>query len=664
MAIENRLSSSESVKREGLVKQALCFAIAFVSVLGLLRAQAADDFFRAIRSGDLGALRHLSANPVNVKDRLDTTPLHYAALYGNTESVRILLDRGADPTARNKSEATPLIYAAYNFDKTRLLVEQGADVNAHCASGMTPLLVAVSVHGNTATVRYLLEKGADLKATFALDGSDALQTAAAKGDTEMVRLLLAKGADPRRINKAGYTALLNTFQGTDSEQVRILVDAGSDVNAANTFSGAVKNGPINLVHMTPLFLAAPDAEPSTVKTLLSAGAHVNEADLRKMNPLMNAVATDQPKLATIRHLIAAGADVNAKDQNGESVLDWALKYRNPEVVPILKEAGAKPGTPFVAPRRPSDFTPGEPKDAVARSSALLAKSGETFFVEGGGCVGCHHQPMNARAFAALRAANQKPDERLRRTFLDGMIAIRPDTLSNLPLQTARGGDFDELLAQTQALADLGEPASPTTDVIVHYLAARQSASGAWENLGLPRPPMETSTISRTAMAVRALKTYGWPARRQEFDERMARAQAFLLAAHPVSCYEQADRIMGLKAAGAPDRDINKSALALIAQQKPDGGWSQTPYLDSDAYATGMALSTLYQGGYLKPADPVYARGVAYLVKTQFPDGSWYVRSRAPKLQPYFQSAFPYDHDQWISSSATAMAVMALAPALQ
>jgi hypothetical protein len=32
-----------------------------------------------------------------------------------------------------------------------------------------------------------------------------------------------------------------------------------------------------------------------------------------------------------------------------------------------------------------------------------------------------------------------------------------------------------------------------------------------------------------------------------------------------------------------------------------------------------------------------------------------------KLQPYFQSAFPFDHDQWISNSATAYAVMALAP---
>jgi hypothetical protein len=46
------------------------------------------------------------------------------------------------------------------------------------------------------------------------------------------------------------------------------------------------------------------------------------------------------------------------------------------------------------------------------------------------------------------------------------------------------------------------------------------------------------------------------------------------------------------------------------------------------------------------------------------DGSWYVRSRAVKFQPYFQSGFPFDHDQWISAAATAWAVRALAPAIQ
>jgi hypothetical protein len=50
--------------------------------------------------------------------------------------------------------------------------------------------------------------------------------------------------------------------------------------------------------------------------------------------------------------------------------------------------------------------------------------------------------------------------------------------------------------------------------------------------------------------------------------------------------------------------------------------------------------------------------------TQWEDGSWYVRSRAPKFQPYFQSGFPYDHDQWISSTATSWAVRALVPAVE
>jgi hypothetical protein len=101
---------------------------------------------------------------------------------------------------------------------------------------------------------------------------------------------------------------------------------------------------------------------------------------------------------------------------------------------------------------------------------------------------------------------------------------------------------------------------------------------------------------------------------------------------------------------------------LIEGQRDDGGWSQNPYLGSDAFATSVALRALYDSGRVKASDPVYRKGVAYLLRNQFPDGSWYVRSRAPKLQPYFQSAFPYDHDQWISAAATAWSVMALAPA--
>ena len=49
----------------------------------------------------------------------------------------------------------------------------------------------------------------------------------------------------------------------------------------------------------------------------------------------------------------------------------------------------------------------------------------------------------------------------------------------------------------------------------------------------------------------------------------------------------------------------------------------------------------------------------YLLATQHADGSWYVRSRAPKFQPYFESGFPHGKDQFISAFATGWAAEAL-----
>ena len=57
------------------------------------------------------------------------------------------------------------------------------------------------------------------------------------------------------------------------------------------------------------------------------------------------------------------------------------------------------------------------------------------------------------------------------------------------------------------------------------------------------------------------------------------------------------------------------------------------------------------------------RASKYLLSTQHADGSWYVRSRSPKFQPFFESGFPYGHDQWISAMATGWAASAVAMAL-
>ena len=58
-------------------------------------------------------------------------------------------------------------------------------------------------------------------------------------------------------------------------------------------------------------------------------------------------------------------------------------------------------------------------------------------------------------------------------------------------------------------------------------------------------------------------------------------------------------------------------------------------------------------------DPVYQKGVQYLRQTQAADGTWHVKTRSIPVQPYFESGFPYGHDQWISAAGTSWAAMAL-----
>ena len=88
------------------------------------------------------------------------------------------------------------------------------------------------------------------------------------------------------------------------------------------------------------------------------------------------------------------------------------------------------------------------------------------------------------------------------------------------------------------------------------------------------------------------------------------------------------------------------------------GWPGIASMSSDAYATGQALVALNAAG-VAPSDPVYQRGVNYLLSTQLQDGSWFQKRRALPVQPYFDNGFPHGDDQWISVSATNWAVIAL-----
>jgi hypothetical protein len=194
--------------------------------------------------------------------------------------------------------------------------------------------------------------------------------------------------------------------------------------------------------------------------------------------------------------------------------------------------------------------------------------------------------------------------------------------------------------------------------LARYVKRRQFADGSW-HVASHRPPIESSDIAYTALSLRSLQAYGPAPLKVEYARAIQRGAEWLAQAKPKSNEDHVYLVLGLSWAGASRSAIRGAAAALMAQQRADGGWSQIATLPSDAYATGQALTALAQSRTVNPTDAVYEKGVRFLLGTQLDDGSWYVRTRAIPIQPYFDSEFPHGTDQFISAAATNWATMAL-----
>jgi uncharacterized protein len=160
------------------------------------------------------------------------TPLILAATYGETDAVNELLENGADPDAVDKYGSTALIAAACDcaiidmpdtYESMKLLLQKHANPNAKNKAGMSPLMAAVT-WSRTDNMKLLLDHGANADARDNL-GNTALMVAVSGGAIDLTpaaKLLIERGANIETRNKRGETALIIAKKKRSQDTIRLL----------------------------------------------------------------------------------------------------------------------------------------------------------------------------------------------------------------------------------------------------------------------------------------------------------------------------------------------------------------------------------------------------------------------------------------------------------
>lgn len=171
---------------------------------------------------------------------------------------------------------SPVADAAQDGDTelVRALVRDGADVNAAQADGMTALHWA-AVNDDATTMQVLLYAGANREPSTRLGSYTPLHLASRSGHADVVRLLVEAGSDVNALTATGVAPLHFAAEAGDAEAIEFLVAHGADVNARDTYAGR-----------TPLMFATARNSLDAIDALIAAGADVSVTTTVKDYPTL------------------------------------------------------------------------------------------------------------------------------------------------------------------------------------------------------------------------------------------------------------------------------------------------------------------------------------------------------------------------------------------
>jgi ankyrin repeat protein len=249
------------------------------------------------------------------------TALQLAVQDGLTKTVKLLLDRGANPDAADGDGWTAIWTAAAseNVEIARYLAQAGADLRGVCGGlNHTPLHAGVR---NAELVRVLLEYGADVSQES--DSGTPIDLAATENYAESLGLMLAdRRSKPDLKSDKLAKAFRTSIREGYVEVASLLLEAGMDVNS-------------KMLNGDPVLVAALEGgNAEMVDTLLQY-----HPDLTVESPsgggMLHCITTKTPK-ESIKRLVNAGARLDLLNNKQETALSRAARHSTPEVVDYLE----------------------------------------------------------------------------------------------------------------------------------------------------------------------------------------------------------------------------------------------------------------------------------------------------------------------------------------
>lgn len=261
-------------------------------------------WFAAGKDGNADLVRELLkvGAKIDVQAYENRQPIHQAALHGQVEVARVLLDAGANPTPENDglddSEPSPFLLAcgSGNVELVNLFLDRGADVQM--GSGGKSALHFAAEEGVVAVGQILLDKGCDVDIREEA-GWPPLMVAAHDGHLAFVDLLIKNNADIDAEEEEGATSLSIAAQQGHADVVKCLLEAGA------------KQLPTRPSGVRPIHRAAQNGHLACVKELLKhSPEEIDKCSSSGFTALTFASHKDDSNhLAIMKFLVGSGAKV-------------------------------------------------------------------------------------------------------------------------------------------------------------------------------------------------------------------------------------------------------------------------------------------------------------------------------------------------------------------